>query len=112
MDRRKFLQTSAALLSASALKTQAATDKSGPHFAPNAKKIIYLFMTGGPSQLETFDYKPQMKKMFDKDLPTEIRMGQRITNMNVGQSRFPIAASVYDFKRHGQSGAWVSELLP
>lgn len=112
MDRRKFLQTSAALLSASALPSKAANHKPGPHFAPKAKKIIYLFMAGGPSQLETFDYKPQMKKMFDKDLPAEIRMGQRITNMTAGQSRFPIAPSVYDFKQYGQSGAWVSELLP
>ena len=113
LNRRQIIQS--ALAGAPLINSQLFADsakKAGPHFAPKAKKIIYLFMAGGPSQLETFDYKPQMKKMFDKDLPDSIRQGQRTTNMTAGQSRFPIAPSVYNFKQHGQNGTWVSELLP
>ncbi|MFN3167856.1 MAG: DUF1501 domain-containing protein [Phycisphaeraceae bacterium] len=83
-----------------------------PHFAPKAKRAIYLFMSGAPSQIDTFDYKPQMDKLFDKDLPDDIRMGQRLTTMTSGQSRFPVAPSIYQFKPHGRSGTHVSELLP
>src|SRR5260221_4813120 len=83
-----------------------------PHFAPKAKRAIYLHMVGGPSQLDLYDYKPVMKDWFDKDLPESIRKGQRLTTMTSGQSRFPIAPSVFNFAQRGQSGAWVSELLP
>ncbi|MES2692219.1 MAG: DUF1501 domain-containing protein [Verrucomicrobiota bacterium] len=83
-----------------------------PHFAPTAKRIIYLHMNGGPSQLDTFDYKPGLQEQFDKDLPESIRQGQRITTMTSGQARFPMAPSIFKFAQHGQSGAWVSELLP
>ena len=83
-----------------------------PHFAPKAKRAIYLFMSGAPSQMDTFDYKPKMQEMFDKDLPDEIRKGQRLTTMTSKQKRFPIAPSIYKFKQYGQSGAHVSELLP
>ena len=83
-----------------------------PHFAPRAKRAIYLFMNGGPSQMDLFDYKPKMDGWFDKDLPDSIRQGQRLTTMTSGQSRFPIAPSKYKFARHGKSGMWVSELLP
>jgi hypothetical protein len=83
-----------------------------PHFAPRAKRAIYLFMNGGPSQMDLFDYKPKMDALFDKDLPASVRRGQRLTTMTSGQSRFPIAPSKYKFKQHGKSGAWVSELLP
>jgi hypothetical protein len=83
-----------------------------PHFAPKAKRAIYLFMNGGPSQMDMLDYKPAMGKMFDKDLPESIRMGQRLTTMTSGQTRFPIAPSKYKFQQYGKSGAWVSELLP
>ncbi len=83
-----------------------------PHFAPKAKRAIYLFMNGGPSQMDLFDYKPAMGKLFDKDLPESIRMGQRLTTMTSGQTRFPIAPSRYKFAQHGKSGAWVSELMP
>lgn len=83
-----------------------------PHFPARAKRVIYLFMSGAPSQLDTFDYKPYMKVWYDTDLPEEIRAGQRLTTMTSGQSRFPIAPSIYDFKQYGESGAWVSELLP
>ena len=83
-----------------------------PHFAPKAKRIIYLHMNGGPSQLDTFDYKPKLQEYFDKELPESIRQGQRITTMTSGQLRFPVAPSYFKFAQHGKSGAWVSELLP
>ncbi|MBK9166010.1 MAG: DUF1501 domain-containing protein [Bryobacterales bacterium] len=83
-----------------------------PHFPPKAKRCIYLHLVGAPPQMETFDYKPKMADFFDKDLPPSIQMGQRLTTMTSGQSRFPIAPSVFKFARHGKSGAWVSELLP
>ena len=83
-----------------------------PHFAPKAKRAIYLHMNGGPSQMDLFDYKPKMGPMFDKDLPDSIRMGQRLTTMTSGQARFPIAPSKYKFAQHGSCGMWISELLP
>ena len=82
-----------------------------PHFAVRAKRVIYLFMSGAPSQMDLFDYKPKTIEMFDVDLPDSVRMGQRITTMTSHQSRLPIAPSIYNFQQHGQSGAWVSELL-
>jgi hypothetical protein len=83
-----------------------------PHFKPRAKRIIYLFMAGGPSQLETFDYKPLLNQRNGENLPESVRMGQRLTGMSGNQAVLPLAGSVYKFARHGQSGAWVSELLP
>jgi len=83
-----------------------------PHHRPSARRVIYLFMNGGMSQLDTFDYKPAMAELFDKDLPDSVRMGQRLTTMTSGQSRFPVAPSIYRFARHGRCGTWVSELLP
>ena len=83
-----------------------------PHFAPRAKHVIYLHMVGGPSQLDLYDYKPQMQAMYDKDLPDSIRKGQRLTTMTSGQARFPVAPSKYKFAQHGKCGMWVSELLP
>jgi hypothetical protein len=83
-----------------------------PHFAPKAKRAIYLFMNGAPSQQDMWDYKPKMAEMFDKDLPDSIRKGQRLTTMTSGQARFPIAPSKYKFTRHGKAGVWISELLP
>ena len=99
---------------ASAAQTPSPTGglSSLPHFAPKAKRVIYLFQSGAPSQLDLFDEKPVVKEMFDKDLPDSIRMGQRLTTMTSGQKRFPIAPSMYKFKRHGQSGLNISELLP
>jgi len=82
------------------------------HHAPKAKRVIWLFMADGPSQLDLWDHKPTLPEWFDKDLPESVRNGQRITTMTSGQSRFPIAPSVFKFAQHGQSGAWVSELLP
>lgn len=85
---------------------------SQPHFAPKAKRVIYLFMSGAPSQIDLFDHKPRLNDMFDKDLPDSVVNGQRFTTMTSGQSRFPIAPSIFKFARHGQSGTWMSELLP
>jgi hypothetical protein len=82
------------------------------HFPPKAKHVIYLHMVGGPSQMDMFDYKPQMNKLFDKDLPDSVRMGQRLTTMTSGQKRFPIAPSKYKFAQQGKSRMWVTELLP
>ncbi len=82
------------------------------HFVPKAKRVIYLFMSGAPSQLDLYDYKPKMQEMYDKDLPDSIRQGQRLTTMTSGQQRFPITPSIYKFAQHGKCGAWVSELLP
>ncbi len=83
-----------------------------PHFAPKAKRAIYLFMAGAPCQMDLFDYKPKMGEFFDKDLPESVRMGQRLTTMTSKQKRFPIAPSKFKFKQYGQHGAWISELLP
>ncbi len=83
-----------------------------PHFAPKARRIIYLFQSGGPSHLDLFDYKPKLDALFGKDLPPSVRMGQRLTGMTSGQTAFPMIPSKFGFKQHGGSGAWVSELLP
>ena len=83
-----------------------------PHFAAKAKAVIYLHMNGGPAQMDLWDYKPQLADFFDKDLPASIRMGQRITTMTSGQSRLPVAPSMFKFAQHGRCGMWVSELLP
>jgi hypothetical protein len=83
-----------------------------PHFAPKAKRIIYLFQNGAPSQLESFDYKPMLNKMHGQDLPASIRMGQRLTGMTSSQSKFPLVGSYFKFQQHGKSGAWISELFP
>src|SRR5688572_18572347 len=71
-----------------------------PNFAPKAKRVIYLFMSGGPSQLDLWDYKPKLRDLYNTDLPDEIRRGQRITTMTSGQTRFPIAPSIYKFDKH------------
>src|ERR1700688_3487052 len=80
-----------------------------PHFPPKAKRIIYLFQSGGPSQLEMFDYKPQLEKWNGTDLPDSIRNGQRLTAMTATQTSFPVMPSVFKFARYGKSGTWVSE---
>ena len=83
-----------------------------PHFPAKAKRVIYLFMAGGPSQLDLFDYKPTLEKYHNIELPASVRMGQRITGMTSGQSAFPCVKSLFKFAQHGKNGAWVSELLP
>ena len=82
------------------------------HFAPKAKRAIYMFMSGAPSQIDMWDPKPKMAEWYDKDLPDEIRNGQRLTTMTSKQKRFPVAPSIYKFAKHGQCGTEVSELLP
>jgi hypothetical protein len=82
------------------------------HFAPKAKRVIYLFQSGGPSQLETFDYKPELVNRNGEELPDSVRKGQRLTGMSANQASLPMAGSIFDFAQHGESGAWVSELLP
>jgi hypothetical protein len=121
--RRQFFRRGANFVGTAALASLLSSDRAhgteskaggaiGPHFAPRAKQIIYLHMVGGPPQMDLYDYKPQMKAMFDKDLPDSIRMGQRLTTMTSGQARFPVAPSKFKFAQHGKSGMWVSELLP
>jgi hypothetical protein len=83
-----------------------------PHFAPKAKRIIYLFQNGAPSQLDLFDYKPLLNKMQGEDLPASIRNGQRLTGMTADQKQFPLAGSVFQFGQYGQARAWISELMP
>ena len=83
-----------------------------PHFAPRAKRIIYLFQSGAPSQMDMFDYKPKLEDLAGSELPDSIRKGQRLTGMTATQSSFPVAPSVFKFAQHGSSGAWVSELMP
>ena len=82
------------------------------HFAPKAKRVIYLFMSGGPSHIDLFDHKPKLRELHGTELPGSIRMGQRITGMTSGQKSFPCVAPMFKFAQHGKSGAWVSELLP
>lgn len=83
-----------------------------PHFAPKAKRIIYLFMAGGPSQLDLFDHKPLLNQRNGEDLPESVRKGQRLTGMTGFQARLPLAGSIFKFAQHGKSGASVSELMP
>ncbi|MCA0239068.1 MAG: DUF1501 domain-containing protein [Bacteroidetes bacterium] len=83
-----------------------------PHFAPKAKRVIYLFQNGAPSQLDLFDYKPKLREMHGKDLPESVRNGQRLTGMTSNQKSFPLAGSKFAFQQYGQTGAWVSELMP
>jgi hypothetical protein len=119
--RRQFFTSGSHLLGGAALSSlfgqslQAAMSHKagGPHFAPKAKRVIYLHMVGGPSQIDLFDHKPEMMKWYDKDLPDSVRQGQRLTTMTSGQARFPIAPSKYQFSAAGQCGMMMNtELLP
>ena len=83
-----------------------------PHFAPKAKRVVYLFQSGAPSQLDMFDYKPGLEALSGQDLPSSVRQGQRLTAMTATQSTFPIAPSIFEFRQRGQTGAWMSELVP
>ena len=102
--------------SAPAALTGAAPDSHGlpglPHFAPRAKRAIYLFMCGGPSHIDTFDYKPALREIHGSELPASIRMGQRITGMTSGQKSFPCVAPMFKFSKYGEHGTYVSEILP
>ena len=83
-----------------------------PHFAPKAKRVISLFMSGGPSQLDLFDHKPRLNDLNGQDLPESVRMGQRVTGMTAYQATLPMAGSIFKFAPHGKCGATVSELMP
>src|SRR5579863_7845216 len=108
----------ASLLSSDGFGATAGTDpKTGglpglPHFPPKAKRVIFLHQSGGPAQMDLFDYKPKLVEYRGKDLPGSVRMGQRITGMTSGQATLPVAPSIFKFQQYGKSGAWLSELLP
>ena len=119
LTRRHFLGRSATAVGTAALGSLLAQDGYGAdpvkaltHFAPKAKRVVYLFQSGGPSQLELLDYKPGLKKLHGTELPESIRQGQRLTGMTSGQKNFPVIASKYGFKQAGKSGTWLGELLP
>jgi len=118
LNRRVFLRNGAAALSATALagllprNAKAGPGHGFPNFPAKAKRVIYLFQSGAPSQMDLFDPKPGMKERHGKDLPDSIRKGQRLTTMTSGQKTFPIAPSIFKFARHGKSGQWMSEVLP
>ena len=122
-NRRRFLRNS--ITGSAALSTLLGSDLLGkqlldatndtaqvPHFAAKAKRVIYLFQSGGPSQLEMMDYKPKLKELHGTELPDSIRQGQRLTGMTSGQKSFPVVAPKFKFKQHGSQGVWLSELLP
>ena len=111
LTRRHFFGKTATGIGAAALGSLLSAETL-PHFAPKAKRVIYLFQSGGPSQLELFDYKPRLVDKYKTELPDSIRMGQRLTGMSSTQSTFPVVPSRFKFSQHGKSGAWVSELLP
>ena len=83
-----------------------------PHFIPKAKRVIYLFQSGAPSQLDLFDYKPKLNEMFGEEVPKSVLGDQRLTGMSSGQNTFPIAGTLFNFKQHGESAAWMSDLMP
>ena len=129
MTRRQFFRWSragiaigipalATLFTADGFGADTATDpKTGglvglPHFPPKAKRVIFLHQSGAPSQMELFDYKPDLVKFQGTELPDSVRQGQRITGMTSGQSSFPVAPSIFQFSQYGKSGSWISELLP
>jgi hypothetical protein len=119
LTRRHFFSRSSTGIGIAALASLLSerVDASGglpglPHFAPKAKRVIYLFQFGGPSQIDLFDHKPELKKLQGMELPGSVRMGQRLTAMTAGQSSFPVASSLFRFAQRGQSGAWVSDLVP
>ena len=125
IDRRHFFSRStaglgvaamASLLGEQALAADGEKHSRGlsglPHFAPKAKRVIYLFQSGAPSQMDLFDYKPALAKLSGTELPDSIRRGQRLTGMTSRQASFPIAPSKFQFARRGECGAWVSELMP
>ncbi len=127
LNRRHFLLRSASGIGAAALahllgqdlvaagvQTVSSSGAGGPqpHFPPKAKRVIYLFQSGGPSHLDLFDYKPLLAKVNGSDLPPSIRQGQRLTGMSSSQDRFPVVQSQFTFEQRGKSGAWISDLMP
>lgn len=120
INRRQFFGRTSAGIGVAALASMMGSGQAEAaggvlpklHFAPKAKRVIYLFQSGGPSQLDLFDNKPRMRDLQGTELPDSIRNGQRITGMTSGQKSLPIASSMFNFEQHGESGTWISELLP
>ena len=128
MTRRSLFGRTAGSLGAAALASLVANDQARatsrtgnarfgglaelPHFAGTAKRAIYLFQSGGPSQMDLFDFHPRLRELHGTELPDSVRGGQRITGMTSGQTSFPVVAPMFEFARHGELGTWVSELLP
>ena len=124
INRRRFLSRLSLGIGSAALGSLLIPDLFGsgseeelmvtglPHFAPRAKRIIYLFQNGAPSQLDLFDYKPRLNEMFGEELPASVRMGQRLTGMTSDQKKFPLAGSYFKFDQYGEHRMWFSELLP
>ena len=117
--RRGLLTGGAKALGAAALATLLNADSARaeglpgiPHFPPTAKRVIYLFQSGAPSQMDLFDYKPGLSNLRATELPASIRMGQRLTGMTATQTSFPVAPSMFKFAQYGEQRAWVSELMP
>src|SRR5579863_9324927 len=116
-DRREFLGRSVTGIAALATLLQKDAHATAglpgfPNFPPTAKRVIYLFQSGAPSQMELFDYKPKLLDIQGTELPESIRQGQRLTGMSSQQASFPIVPSKFKFAHQGKSGAWISELLP
>src|SRR5687768_499531 len=122
LTRRHFFSRTAAGIGAAALGSLlnpgllASSENQYPmrstHFPARAKRVIYLFMAGGPAQMDLLDYKPTLETLHKTELPDSIRMGQRLTGMTSGQKSFPVAKSIFKFQQHGKAGTYVSELLP
>ncbi len=112
LDRRQFLSRSGLGLGGLTLASLLNEAGAATHFAPRAKRVIYLFMHGGPSQLDLFDHKPGLKNLHGQELPASVRGNQRLTGMTSSQKSLPVTSSLFRFARHGESGAWISELLP
>lgn len=112
LKRRQFIRASGLSLGGMAVSSLMNDTGAMTNIAPKAKRVIYLFMHGGPSQLDLYDHKPDLKKRHGRELPASVRGEQRLTGMTSGQKSFPVTPSMFSFARHGQSGAWVSELLP
>src|SRR5438270_11291142 len=119
ITRRHFFSKSSTGIGIAALASLLSKDAKAssalpglPHFPPKAKRVIYLFQHGAPSQLDLFDYKPALAQLRGSELPDSVRKGQRLTGMTAYQDKFPTAPSLFQFSQHGRSGMWLSELLP
>ena len=127
LTRRRFLELTSSGIGMAALATLFGQDLAAqgggvpsasgglpglPHHAPKAKRVIYLFQSGAPSQHELWDYKPKLQEMLGEDLPPSVRGDQRVTTMTAGQERFPLVPSRFKFSQHGETRTWVSELMP
>src|SRR5262245_59124512 len=114
-DRRQFLESSAGVATAAGLSMLLERDGAAAvdyRLPARAKRLIYLFQSEAPSQIDLFDYKPNLLARAGSELPASVRMGQRLTGMSAAQASFPVVPPGFEFAQHGQSGAWLSDLLP